>query len=58
MLLDNVDGELVLHIQNDQHFRFPAGKWRGAGVAVPVFSLRSDEGFGTGEFNDLKKLSL
>ena len=28
-----------------------------AGVAVPVFSLRSDESFGIGEFNDLKKLA-
>lgn len=28
--------------------------FRGAGVAVPVFSLRSEEDFGIGEFNDLK----
>ncbi len=30
--------------------------WKGAGVAIPVFSLRSRDGFGTGEFNDLKML--
>ncbi len=30
--------------------------WRGAGVAIPVFSLRSKKGFGTGEFSDLKLL--
>ena len=30
--------------------------WRGAGVAVPVFSLRTSDSFGTGEFHDLKKL--
>lgn len=30
--------------------------WRGAGVAIPVFSLRSEESFGVGEFRDLKKL--
>lgn len=29
-------------------------QWRGAGMAVPVFSLRSDEDFGIGEFADLK----
>jgi 4-alpha-glucanotransferase len=58
LIFDNTEGELVLNIQNDQHFRFPTGNWKGAGVAVPVFSLRSDEGFGTGEFNDLKKLSV
>jgi 4-alpha-glucanotransferase len=32
------------------------GTWRGAGVAIPVFSLRSKNGFGTGEFADIKLL--
>ena len=36
--------------------KFPTRPWRGAGVAVPVFSLRTEESFGVGEFNDLKKL--
>ena len=36
--------------------RFPTEPWRGAGVAVPVFSLRSRESFGVGEFNDIKYL--
>lgn len=35
----------------------PLPLWRGSGTAIPVFSLRSDEGFGTGEFSDLKKLA-
>jgi len=35
---------------------FPDGQRRFAGTAVPVFSLRSEEGFGIGEFRDLKKL--
>lgn len=30
--------------------------WKGAGLAIPVFSLRSKKGFGTGEFTDLKLL--
>ncbi len=30
--------------------------WKGAGVAIPVFSLRSKSSFGTGEFTDLKQL--
>ena len=34
----------------------PLPNWRGAGVAIPVFSLRSDEDFGVGEFYDLKKM--
>ncbi len=31
--------------------------WRGAGVAVPVFSLRSEQSFGVGEFADLRLLA-
>jgi 4-alpha-glucanotransferase len=30
--------------------------WKGAGVAVPVFSLRTKKSFGTGEFTDIKVL--
>lgn len=31
-------------------------RWHGAGTAIPVFSLRSKQSFGTGEFPDLKLL--
>ena len=31
-------------------------RWRGAGVAVPVFSLRSKDSIGCGEFSDLVPL--
>ena len=34
--------------------KFDMKGWRGAGTAVPVFSLRSEKGFGVGEFEDLK----
>lgn len=30
--------------------------WRGAGVAIPVFSLRSEDDFGVGDFYDLRKM--
>lgn len=33
-----------------------ANPWRGAGLAAPVFSLRSEESVGSGEFLDLKLL--
>ncbi|HTL74638.1 MAG TPA: 4-alpha-glucanotransferase, partial [bacterium] len=35
----------------------PTDTWRGAGVAIPVFSLRSEKSFGVGEFADLKLLA-
>ena len=43
--------------QNDRGFRRTQPRWKGSGVAVPVFSLRTDEGFGIGEFQDLKKMA-
>ena len=36
--------------------QFPVVPWRGAGVAIPVFALRTEESFGVGEFNDIKKM--
>ncbi|KAF3326219.1 4-alpha-glucanotransferase DPE2 [Carex littledalei] len=35
---------------------FREAPWRGAGVAIPMFSVRSDEDLGVGEFLDLKLL--
>jgi len=37
------------------HAPFPL--WRGAGVAIPVFSLRSAEDFGVGDFTDIKLMA-
>lgn len=34
----------------------PFYNWRAAGVAIPVFSVRSDDDFGVGDFIDLKKM--
>jgi len=31
-------------------------QWKGAGVAIPVFSLRSENDWGVGEFYDLKEM--
>lgn len=47
----------VLHIVADHYFRFKSYQmYHDAGVAIPVFSIRTEDGFGVGEFNDLKKL--
>jgi 4-alpha-glucanotransferase len=34
----------------------PKANWKGAGTAIPVFSIRSEEDFGAGDFYDLKKM--
>ncbi|MBQ4035806.1 MAG: 4-alpha-glucanotransferase, partial [Paludibacteraceae bacterium] len=44
-------------VVNDGRPRFPIGDFKGAGTAVPVFSLRSRNSFGVGEFTDLKLLA-
>ena len=43
-------------VQTDEQFHYPPAPWHGAGVAIPVFSLRSKNGLGIGEFTDLKPL--
>jgi 4-alpha-glucanotransferase len=54
-LLKNADKKALTFV-NDEHFIRLIPSWKGAGVAIPVFSLRSEQGFGIGEFNDLKKM--
>lgn len=50
--------EDVLQIVSNHYFKFKGYQmYHDAGVAVPVFSLRSDDGFGVGEFADIKKLA-
>ena len=43
-------------IVNDGFAVLPSITWRGAGVAIPVFSLRSNSSCGIGEFADIKLL--
>ncbi|MBO9571151.1 MAG: 4-alpha-glucanotransferase [Chitinophagaceae bacterium] len=45
-----------LTVVHDGFVRLPNNTWKGAGVSIPVFSLRSKNSFGVGEFNDLKLL--
>lgn len=41
----------------DEYMKIGEYAWKGAGIAIPVFSLRTESGFGVGEFNDLKALA-
>lgn len=42
---------------HDGFIKLPNTSWRGAGVSIPVFSLRTQQSFGIGEFTDIKKLA-
>ncbi len=55
MLLAEETGN-TLTIIHDGFAKVITANWKGSGVAIPVFSLRSKKGFGTGEFTDLELL--
>jgi 4-alpha-glucanotransferase len=43
-------------ILHDNFANIPVNLWKGSGVSIPVFSLRSQKSFGVGEFLDIKLL--
>lgn len=48
------DGEVVVY--ELPQAMFPVYAWKGAGVVIPVFSLRTEGSFGVGDFGDLKRM--
>ena len=49
-------GNKSLKVHTDENFRFPVSYWKGTGLAVPLFSLRTNKSGGIGEFPDIVKL--
>lgn len=43
-------------VVSGMRFINPLTPWKGAGVAIPVFSVRSNDDFGVGDFYDLFKM--
>ena len=41
---------------SDRYVYFDIPAWKGAGIAIPVFSLKSEKSFGVGDFGDLKRM--
>lgn len=50
------NGADAVRISDEEYRRGADQKFRGAGVAIPVFSLKSERGCGVGEFLDLKEM--
>jgi len=47
----------TLYIVANHYYKFKLSQmYHDAGVAVPVFALRTENGFGVGEFSDIKEL--
>ncbi len=54
--LSGGDGEAGAVLITGLRLQSPLPRWKGAGTAIPVFSLRSEEDFGTGDFSDIRKM--
>ena len=48
------EGDAIIYELDEAYFTLPT--MRVAGTLVPLFSLRSDDSFGVGDFGDLKKM--
>lgn len=57
-VLEVSDADLNNHVQVEMAIMFKHDSFifRGSGTSIPVFSLRSNDSFGIGDFNDLKKM--
>lgn len=55
-LLTQDAGKKKITLVHDGFVHFSNNSWRGAGVVIPVFSLRSEKSLGAGEFTDIKLL--
>lgn len=59
---ENGTNRILIHPIDDIHFQVQDGyvrfdeRFRGTGIAIPVFSLRTKKSYGVGEFNDIKTL--
>ncbi|HLP36515.1 4-alpha-glucanotransferase [Lacibacter sp.] len=49
-------GRKKITILHDGFALLPNNTWKGTGVAIPVFSLRTQKSLGVGEFTDIKAL--
>ncbi|MDE3212963.1 MAG: 4-alpha-glucanotransferase [Bacteroidota bacterium] len=54
--LSNFNPGTEITVLHDGFVNCQVPRWRGAGVAIPVFSLRSVKSFGVGEFTDIPLL--
>ena len=52
----DIDADHARMVVHDDMPRIAFERWRGAGIVIPVFSLRSEGSQGCGDFGDLRRL--
>ena len=50
------EDESRVYLRTDEKFKFSYGDWKGLGLCVPVFSLRTERSMGIGEFLDIEPM--
>lgn len=50
------ENKKTIHVEMAMHYRYSSFRWKGKGVAIPLFSLKSENSAGIGDFLDLKKM--
>lgn len=57
IVADNNPGlKKLVHVEMGLIYNYASFHWKGKGVAIPLFSLKSDSSAGIGDFLDLKKM--
>lgn len=51
-----INGNFQTWVKNERQPRFNFQNWKCAGVVIPVFSLRTEQSYGVGDFADLKQM--
>lgn len=46
----------TVHVEMTFPYRYASFQWKGKGVSIPLFSLRTEDSAGIGEYTDLKKM--
>lgn len=50
------ENKSMIQMEVGMQYKYPSFHWKGKGVAIPLFSLKSDSSAGIGDFIDLRKM--
>lgn len=53
---DVTESESLVYVKMEILYRYPSFHWKGKGVAIPLFSIKSESSAGIGDFADVRKM--